>query len=53
MGYVSILLGIVVFGLIMWVLFAPPPYVALPTIIIGVASIVSALLVAVTIATGK
>ncbi len=49
-GYASIILGIVVMALTMYVLFFPPSYFPLPTIIIGVGSIVSALVVVVAIA---
>jgi hypothetical protein len=37
--------GIVVLALILWVLFAPPPELYLPTLIIGVGSIVAVLYV--------
>jgi uncharacterized membrane protein YczE len=49
-GWLSIILGIIVWGLILWVLFAPPGIIALPTAIIGVGSIVATLLVAAALA---
>ena len=51
-GYASMVLGILVMTLTMYVLFFPS-YIALPTIIIGVGSIVSALVVTVAIVSSK
>ena len=51
-GYASMILGIVVMALTMYVLFFPA-YIALPTIIIGVGSIVSALVVTVALVSSK
>ena len=46
------ILGIVVMALTMYVLFFPA-YIALPTIIIGVGSIISALVVTIAIVSSK
>lgn len=46
LGWASIIIGIIVMALIMYVLFVPT-YLALPTVIIGVGSIVATLLVVV------
>ena len=51
-GYASMILGIVVMALTMYVLFFPS-YIALPTIVVGVGSIVSALVVTVALVSSK
>lgn len=43
LGWVFMITGVVVMALILWVLFAPPPELYLPTLIIGVGSLVAVL----------
>ena len=45
LGWACMILGIVFMALILWVLFAPPPMIYMPTLIIGVGSLIGVLVV--------
>lgn len=53
LGWACMIIGIVVMILTLWVLFAPPAMVALPTLIIGVGSLVSVVIVVIGLSSSR
>lgn len=53
LGWACMIIGIVVMALTLWVLFAPPPMVALPTLIIGVGSLASVVIVVIGLSSSR